>query len=142
MVHGRGMIEKKTIGLNSMKSKGEKRSMQVQVNTDNNVPGHEAMAAEVSAIVEKALSPTSNRITRVEVHLTDENSHKVGQKDERCALEARMERRRPVAVTHQAATLDQAVNGAADKLTRIIMTSLDQRREKRRQRTDPPLPRA
>jgi hypothetical protein len=114
--------------------------MQIQINTDHNIEGHQALAAHVSGVVESALSQISDHITRLEVHLSDENSHKVGPNDKRCALEARLEGRRPVAVTHQAATLDQAVNGAAEKLTRLIMSGLNQRREERRHRTDPPPP--
>jgi len=114
--------------------------MQIQINTDHNIEGHQALAAHVSGVVESALSQISDHITRLEVHLSDENSHKVGPNDKRCALEARLEGRRPVAVTHQAATLDQAVNGAAEKLTRLVMSGLNQRREERRHRTDPPPP--
>jgi hypothetical protein len=38
-------------------------------------------------------------------------------------MEARLEGRQPVAVTHQAATLDQALEGAAHKLTRAAARS-------------------
>ncbi|MEO7817581.1 MAG: HPF/RaiA family ribosome-associated protein, partial [Actinomycetota bacterium] len=75
----------------------------------------------VSGVVESALNLFSDHITRVEVHLSDENSDmKVSADDMRCVMEARLEDRQPIAVTHQAATLDQAVDGAADKLTRMI----------------------
>ena len=98
--------------------------MQIQINTDHNIEGHEALAAQVSEVVESALSRVSDHITRVEVHLSDENSDKHGQNDKRCMMEARLEGRQPIAVTHQAATLDQAVDGAADKLTRLIESTL------------------
>lgn len=114
--------------------------MQIQINSDRNSEDHQALTAHVSGVLESALSQISDHITRVEVHLSDENSDKGGPDDNRCALEARLEGRRPVAVTHQAATLDQAVHGAAEKLTRLIRSGLDQRREARRQRTDPPPP--
>jgi ribosome-associated translation inhibitor RaiA len=98
--------------------------MHIQVNTDNNIEGREEMAARVEAVVEDALSRFSDQITRVEVHLSDENSHKSGQNDKRCMMEARLENRRPTAVTHQAATLDQAISGAADKLKTVIESTL------------------
>ncbi len=94
--------------------------MQVQINTDHNIEGHEALAARFSTVVESSLSRVSDQITRVEVHLSDESGDKSGQNDKRCVLEARLEGRQPVAVTHQAGTLDQAVDGAADKLARLI----------------------
>jgi ribosome-associated translation inhibitor RaiA len=111
--------------------------MQVQINTDHNIEGHEALAAQVSEVVESALSRVSDHITRVEVHVNDENSDKHGQSDKRCMMEARLECRQPIAVTHQAATLDQALDGAADKLTRLIESTLGSRRHQESRRTDP-----
>jgi ribosome-associated translation inhibitor RaiA len=114
-------------------------TMQIQINTDHNIEGHEALAAQVSEVVESALSLVSDHITRVEVHLSDENGDKRGQNDKRCMMEARMEGRQPVAVTHQSATLVQAVDGAADKLTRLIESTLGRRRHQESYRADPPL---
>ncbi len=105
--------------------------MQIQINTDSNIEGREALAAEVTAVVEGALSRFSDRITRVEVHLSDENSDKSGQNDKRCMMEARMEGLRPAAVTHTAPTLDEAVDGAADKLKRSLESTLGRLRDKR-----------
>jgi ribosome-associated translation inhibitor RaiA len=104
--------------------------MHIQVNSDNNIEGREELAARVEAVIEEALSRFSDQITRVEVHLSDENSHKSGQNDKRCMMEARLENRRPTAVTHQAATLDQAINGAADKLQRSIESTLGRLRDR------------
>jgi ribosome-associated translation inhibitor RaiA len=113
--------------------------MQIQINTDRNIEGHEMLAAQVTGVVESALSRISDRITRVEVHLSDENSDKKGGNDNmRCMMEARLEGRQPIAVTHQAATLDQAVDGAADKLTRLIESTLGRLRDQKSSRTDPP----
>jgi ribosome-associated translation inhibitor RaiA len=115
--------------------------MQIQINTDRNIEGREALAAQVSSVVESALSRNSDHITRVEVHLSDENSDKKGGNDNmRCVMEARLEGRQPIAVTHQAATLDQAVDGAAHKLTRLIESTLGRLRDQRNHRTDPPPP--
>jgi hypothetical protein len=68
----------------------------------------------------------SNRTeNKVEVHLSDENSHKKsGHNDKRCVLEARLEGLQPIAVTLQAATLDQAVDGAAEKLKNSLESAL------------------
>ena len=48
--------------------------MQIQINTDHNIEGHQALFAEVSGIVENALSQISDQITQVTVRLNDENS--------------------------------------------------------------------
>jgi len=114
--------------------------MQIQINTDHNIEGHEELAAQVRSIVKSALSRISDHITRVEVHLSDESSHKSSQNDKRCMMEARLEGRQPIAVNHQAATLDQAVGGAADRLTRLIESTLGRLRDQKSHRTDPPLP--
>ena len=114
--------------------------MQVQVNTDHNIEGHERLAARITGVVENALDKVSNHITRVEVHMSDENSTKKGGKDMRCVMEARLEHHQPIAVTHVAVTLDQAVDGAADKLFRAVENTLGRLHTQQVRRTDPPLP--
>ena len=115
--------------------------MQVQINTDRNIEGHATRAAEVSHVVESALDRFSDQITQVEVHLSDENSDKKGGNDDiRCMIEAHLEGHRPLAVTDQAATVDEAVNGAVDKLSRLIESALGRQQQQQRSRTDPPLP--
>ena len=99
--------------------------MHIQINTDRNIKGSEDFATRVKDAVESALSRFSDRITRVEVHLSDQNSDKSGQEDKRCIMEARLEGRPPTAVTHQAASLDDAVDGAAAKLKRSIESTLE-----------------
>lgn len=98
--------------------------MKIQVNTDTHVEGREALTAQVGTTVEHALRRFQDQVTRVEVHLNDQNGSKSGQRDKRCAMEARLEGRQPITVTDDAATLDQAVRGAADKLARLIDSQL------------------
>ena len=114
--------------------------MKVLINTDHNIGGHEVLAAQVSGVVKNALSRLSDHITRVEVHLSDDNGDKSGNNNKRCVMEARLEGRQPIAVTDQAATLDQAVDGAANKLTRLIEHTLGRVHDEKSRRTDPPLP--
>ena len=98
--------------------------MKIQVNTDANVDGHERLVAHVSATVEHALARFKEHVTRVEVHLSDENAAKTGPQDQRCLMEARLEGRQPVAVTEHAATQEQAVNGAVQKMQRLLDSTL------------------
>jgi len=114
--------------------------MQIHINTDSNIEGHQALVAQVSGVVDKALSRISDHITRVEVHLSDENSQKSGQNDKRCMMEARLEGRQPIAVTDQAATLNQAVEGAAGKLTRLIESTLGRLHDQKDRRPTRPRP--
>lgn len=98
--------------------------MQIQINTDHNLQGHESPADSVRTTVENALKRFSTNITRVEVHLGDENGNKHGHDDKRCMMEARLEGHQPIAVTHHAATHAQAIDGAAAKMIRRLEHTL------------------
>ena len=98
--------------------------MQIKIHTDNHIEGHETLTTWATDEVTRALSRHSGHITRVEVHLSEANGHKDGQSDKHCAMEARVEGRPPLAVTHHADNLHQAVTGAAEKLNRLIDSSL------------------
>lgn len=94
--------------------------MKIQINTDKNIGGDERLAEYVEGIVAGELDRFADQITRVEVHLADENAHKGGQNDKRCMLEARVAGRKPTAVTHHADTVAEAVAGASEKLARAL----------------------
>jgi len=96
--------------------------MQIQVNTDDNVEGREELIGKVEAEVGATLARFSDQVTRVEVHLGDENAGKSGSADKRCRMEARPAGQQPVAVTHHAATLEEAYDGAAKKLMNLLET--------------------
>jgi ribosome-associated translation inhibitor RaiA len=96
----------------------------VQIHTDPNIQSSEALTAQVEALVTGTLERFSDRISRVQVHLGDENGSKGGSNDKRCMMEARLNGRRPIAVTQQAPTSDQAMDGAAEKLERSIDSML------------------
>lgn len=113
--------------------------MQIQINTDHNIEGREALAAHVKGVVQHALSRSSDYVTRVEVHLGDENGRKSGMDDKRCMMEARLQGREPLAVTHHAANLHQAVDGAAHKLTRLVESTIERLHDQRSRATAPHL---
>jgi len=94
--------------------------MKIQINTDNNIEGGDELTQQTQVTVESALERFAHQITRVEVHLSDENSSHKGGTDKRCVMEARVQGMQPVAVTDQAENLEQAVNGAADKLEKLL----------------------
>jgi hypothetical protein len=106
--------------------------MQIQVNTDHNITGHESLLNRVRGTVEAALSRVGDRVTRVEVHLSDENGGKGGPNDKRCVMEGRVEGRQPVVVTEEGDTVDQVVHSAADKLARLIESTLGRLRDQGR----------
>lgn len=114
--------------------------MKIQVNTDANISGHAARVDGVNRVIEQALARFSPHITRVEVHLSDENSAKSGRTDQRCMLEARLQGRQPVAVTEHAASQSQALHGAVDKLTNLLDHTLGRKLDRRAEVTQLPVP--
>lgn len=90
--------------------------MTIQFNTDNNITGSEKLREPIVAMISDELSRFSDHITRVEVHISDENGKKQGLNDKKCVLEARVEGKQPIAVTSHGDTIDQAVGAAIDKL--------------------------
>ncbi len=98
--------------------------MHIQVNTDKNIQGRETLVGWVEAEINDTLGRFSDQLTRVEVHLSDENAAKSGGSDKRCLMEARPSGLQPVAVSHQASSLEEAVSGAAKKLQRSLQSTL------------------
>jgi ribosome-associated translation inhibitor RaiA len=96
--------------------------MTVHFSTDNHIKGSEKFIDTMSIQVSDALANFSEHITRVDVHLSDENGSKTGPADKRCVMEARVEGKQPMAVTSHANTVDQAVNGAITKLLHSLDT--------------------
>ncbi len=96
--------------------------MTIQINTDKNLSVHEAFEAQLDGLVSEELSRFSEHITRLEVHLSDENGNKQGQNDKRCMIEARLEGRQPIAVTDRANDYELAVSGAIEKLKASLDT--------------------
>ena len=94
--------------------------MQIQINTDHNIEGSVARDQWASGVVESALGHFADHVTRVEVHLSDENAGKSGAEDKRCLMEARLVGRPTIAVANHADSLNAAVNGASQKLVRAI----------------------
>jgi len=98
--------------------------MKIQINTDNHIDGKEALATHAESAVENALRHFKDRVTRVEVHLSDENAGKSGTDDKRCMMEARPKSHQPVSVSHHAGSIHQAIDGAASKLKALLETVL------------------
>lgn len=98
--------------------------MQILVNSDNHIQGGESATERVQAIVQSAVDRFQTRITRIEVHLSDTNGPKHGEREKRTVIEARVAGLRPIAVAHEAPTLLEAIEGAADRLTRALEHTL------------------
>lgn len=102
--------------------------MTIQFNTDNNVSMSEELRNPLIRLISEELTRFSDQITRIEVHLSDENSDKQGLNDKRCMMEARIAGMKPIAVTNHANTHEQAIEGAIDKLRTSLDTILGRMR--------------
>jgi ribosome-associated translation inhibitor RaiA len=98
--------------------------MQIQVNSDNTVASHAPLVSHVESVVKEFLNRFSEKISRVEVHLSVINDHKNKGGEHHCLMEARMEGHPPIAAGANAESLHQAIHAAAEKLKKSIESTL------------------
>jgi ribosome-associated translation inhibitor RaiA len=110
--------------------------MNIQINTGHNIQSNEALIAKFSSTIKSALSKISNHITKVVIHLKDEDGDKKGKNDKRCMIEAHLKGRQPIVVTDYADTLNQALNGAIHKLISMIESIRGRQRNQRNHITE------
>ncbi len=103
--------------------------MKIQYNTDKTINGDERHQDHFTSLIEEGLKRFQDHITRVEVHLSDENGRKEGLNDVVCLLEARVESRQPIAVSCQADAVELAISGAIDKLKASLKTIIGRLQE-------------
>jgi hypothetical protein len=100
----------------------QRKGVEIQVNSDKNALVDSQEVRGIGAEVNRVLKRFAGRLTRVEVHLRDVNSHKFGTNDKRCLIEARPARHRPLIVSSGAATVREAVRGTLEKLRSSLQT--------------------
>lgn len=88
--------------------------MQVQVNS-NHIEGSAQLQEWVGSTVVEQLERFEELLTRVEIHVSDENAQKGGAQDKRCQIEFRPKGHQSMSVSHKAESLHLAVEGAATK---------------------------
>jgi ribosome-associated translation inhibitor RaiA len=98
--------------------------MDIQLNTDDKISGNQDLRDMFTGMISEELKRFGDQVTRLEVHLSDEDGRKTGVNDKRCLIEARIEGIQPIAVTERADTIEQAVSGAIDKLKAALETRI------------------
>lgn len=100
--------------------------MKIQLNTDNHVQGDASLQRHTETTVNSILERYADRITRVEVHVHDQNGRdRVGEGlDKHCTVEARLNNMQPLAASDSADDVASAVTGATRKLLRVIDTAV------------------
>jgi hypothetical protein len=99
--------------------------MIIQFNTDKTITGDQRHQEYFTSQIEDGLKRFKSHLTRIEVHLSDENGKKEGINDILCVLEARLEGKQPVAVSYKADTVEKAVTGGIHTLKSALDKILD-----------------
>jgi hypothetical protein len=86
--------------------------MDIQVRTDYHVDGDQGLIAYVEQQVSTGLGAFSEKITSVQVHLSEESGARKGPHQLRCVLEVRLGGHAPAVVTRRGTTKDVVVHGA------------------------------
>ncbi len=96
--------------------------MIIQLHADKSLSIHEAYALKLNGVISRELDRFAELLTRVELHLADENAQRKTKEDKKCTLEAKLKSKQPVAVTSHGNTYDDAVTGAVQKLKASLDT--------------------
>ncbi|MEL7473134.1 MAG: ribosome-associated translation inhibitor RaiA [Planctomycetota bacterium] len=89
-----------------------------------NLKHSDAVNEHVHGEIDRFLRRFAERLTRIEVHLSDVNEGKSGPDDKRCMMEARPKGLDPMVAEHHAEDLYAAIDGAAKKLQRVLDSKL------------------
>lgn len=89
--------------------------MEVFINTDKNIDNQERTESYFANQIKEGLARFEDRVTRVEVHLSDENGTRKGPNDKKCVFEVRPEGLKPIAVVHHDNSIEKAIRGATKK---------------------------
>lgn len=111
--------------------------MQINVNTDNTIAKHQGLDEHVDSVVRSSIGRFSDQVTRVDVHLSDENKEKKGDGGNSCMLEARLSGIAPIVVHEHAGDLHQAINNAGGKLARALDSAIGRLQDKHRHTAAP-----
>ncbi len=103
--------------------------MIIQYNTDNTINGDQRNQVFFTNLLAEELEKYNNDITRLEVHISDENGEKSGINDIRCLIEARLKNMKPIAVSANSNTIESAITGAISKLKVSVETILGRIKE-------------
>ncbi|HSQ45910.1 MAG TPA: HPF/RaiA family ribosome-associated protein [Lutibacter sp.] len=96
--------------------------MKIQFNTDKNIQGTEQLETLVSEKINSKLKRFADKITRIEVHLSDQNGQRASTDDKQCKIEARVEGLQPIIVTGKSSTKTKAINDAIEKMKAVLNT--------------------
>jgi hypothetical protein len=107
--------------------------MKITINHDRHIEAHADQVQLWQSEITASLERFADWLTRVEVHLSDENSQaKGGPDDIRCLMEARPAGQQPVSIEVREETADQAIREGIKTLERRLDTIVEKARTEKR----------
>ena len=104
----------------------------IQIHADSQIDRDKGDDALLEEQIRQRLARFEDRITDVEVHVSDTNGQRGGNADLRCSMEARLSGIPPVAAVDEGPTVDRCVIGAAKKVVRALDHQLGRLNDVRR----------
>ena len=104
----------------------------IQIHADNQIDSDNGRDSRLEEQIRQRLARFEDRITDVEVHVSDVNGPRGGDSDLRCTIEARVSGIPPVAAADEGDSVDRCVIGAAKKVVRALDHQLGRLNDVRR----------
>ncbi|MCC2954430.1 HPF/RaiA family ribosome-associated protein [Massilia sp. IC2-477] len=104
--------------------------MQINVNTDRTITNHQGLDEHVETVVRSSIDRFGEHITRVDVHLSNENREKGADGGNYCMMEARVSGYQPIVVHEHSDDLRQSIKNAGGKLARALDSALGRLQDK------------
>ena len=98
--------------------------MKILINTDSSISGTEEMRTNLGVTIANAFDRFSDRLTRIEAKISDEDGDKSSENDKRCVLEVRLKGMEPLVVTGLGHTVENALDVAIDKMKSTLETAM------------------
>ncbi len=90
--------------------------MKILINSDKTIHSSASMQDNLKDILNRELTSYQTKLSRIDVHLTDQNGVKEGVNDILCLIEAHIDGRPSTLASQQADTLELAFSAALDHL--------------------------
>ena len=104
--------------------------MQINVNTDRTIEKHQGLDEHVETVVQGSIGRFAEQVTRVDVHLSNENKEKHADGGNYCMMEARVSGYQPIVVHEHSVDLHQSIKNAGGKLARALDSALGRLQDK------------
>jgi ribosome-associated translation inhibitor RaiA len=103
----------------------------INIHVDNQIESDAERNARLEEQIRQRLARFEERITDIEVHVSDVNGSKGGNGDLRSSMEVRVNGIQPIGVVETGTNVDRAVIGAAKKAVRALDHQLGKLNDRR-----------